>query len=382
MQLNHKNLISGYCILSAKVNSRIFTPPLDSRTTMYQLITQLFHQLPPEAAHQLAIKMLRYLPANNVIADLDLSLFSQHLMGLNFPHPLGLAAGFDKNAEVFDKLGRLGFSFLEVGSITPRPQAGNAKPRVFRIKEQQAIINRYGFNSKGLSYAAKQLARHPRTCITGINLGKNKDTVDPVDDFLIGAKALADKADFFTINVSSPNTPGLRDLQSAAALAPIIDGVQAIIKQTARNIPLFVKISPDMTREQEKSLVEFLVDKAITGIIISNTTIQRDGITNSIHANEAGGLSGPPLYQLSTEMLRRINTITQGHLVLIGSGGICSGADAYEKLCAGASLLQIYTAFVYQGPLVIRRILLELHAILTKAGIKSIREIIGSARHI
>ncbi|MFU8797618.1 MAG: dihydroorotate dehydrogenase (quinone) [Gammaproteobacteria bacterium] len=309
-------------------------------------MVRLLHLLPPELAHDTAIKLLRFFPVKNIIADIDTKDLAQTLLGLHFPHPLGLAAGFDKHGDVSDKLGQLGFSFLEVGSVTPRPQPGNLKPRVFRVPEQHAIINRFGFNSKGLDYMQHKLEKRPRTCITGINLGKNKDSIHAEEDFVLGAQRLDKHADYFTINVSSPNTPGLRDLQTPNALEPIIREIRGVTQK-----PLFVKLSPDMALSQEKTLVEFLAEK-IDGIIVSNTTMV-----------EGGGLSGPPLKQRSTDMLRRVYTITQGRIVLIGCGGISSGADAYEKLCAGAQLLQIYTAFIYQGPAVIRRILLELKAL-------------------
>jgi len=346
---------------------------------MYSFVTQCLHSLPPETAHDISIKMLRYLPVSNVIANLDLNEFSQDLLGMHFTHPIGLAAGFDKHAEVFDKLGRLGFSFVEIGSITPRPQPGNPKPRLFRLTEQQAIINRYGFNSKGLGYAKNQLKKYQRACITGVNLGKNKETINYIDDFLKGAETLIDHADYFTINVSSPNTPGLRDLQTAETLAPIIDGMRAIMEQQSTLVPLFVKISPDMTFAQETALIEFLTEKAVDGIIISNTTIQRNGVEKSIYRSEQGGLSGPPLQSCTTEMLKRAYKITQGRLLLIGCGGIRSGQDAYEKLCAGANLIQLYTAFIYQGPLVLKRILVELKTLFANNNIKNITEIIGSA---
>jgi dihydroorotate dehydrogenase len=336
---------------------------------MYPLLTWFLHKLPPEAAHHAAIKLLRIFPVENVAHNIDTRLLAQELMGLYFSHPLGLAAGFDKDAEVFDKLGQIGFSFVEIGSVTPRPQPGNPKPRLFRLTEQQAIINRYGFNSQGLDCVAENLQRYPRTCITGINLGKNKETVEAIDDFLLGAEKLAAQANYFVINVSSPNTPGLRDLQNPIVLEPIIDGIKKLSA-----VPLLVKISPDMTIEQESALIEFLVKKNIDGIIVSNTTVSRAGVKST----ETGGLSGPPLYELSTVVLKRVYRITQGRIVLIGCGGISSGQDAYEKLCAGADLLQFYTAFIYQGPQVIRRILLELKALFERDGIKNIREIIGS----
>lgn len=343
---------------------------------MYQLPTRMLQILPAEVAHHAAIKLLRFAPTFNLLRGLDTSLFSQQLMGINFPHPLGLAAGFDKDAEVFDKLGQLGFSFVEVGSITPRPQPGNPKPRLFRLLEQQAIINRYGFNSKGINYAANNLQRYPHTCIVGVNLGKNKETINYVDDFLLGAEILAKHADYFTINVSSPNTPGLRDLQTPEALDPIIDGIRAILQQQNRTIPLLIKISPDMTLAQLTPLIEFLMVKGVDGVIITNTTTDREGVEISEYGRESGGLSGPPLKNRSTAMLRNVFNITQGKIALIGCGGISSGQDAYEKLCAGANLLQLYTSFIFQGPLVIRRVLLELQALLIKKGVKNIKEIV------
>lgn len=345
---------------------------------MYQFLTRMLRMLPPEMAHHAAIKMLRIFPAYNVIKNLDASIFSQQLMGMKFVHPLGLAAGFDKDAEVFDKLGQLGFSFIEVGSITPRAQPGNPKPRLFRLSDQQAIINRYGFNSKGLDYVTNNLQRYPRTCTVGINLGKNKNTINYVDDFLLGAEALAKYADYFTINVSSPNTPGLRDLQTSEALDPVIDGVRAIFRSQNRSVPLLIKISPDLNLYQLTSLVEFLLLKTVDGIIVTNTTTSREGIQTSKFASEQGGLSGQPLKNRSTEMLRSVFNITRGKITLIGCGGISSGQDAYEKLCAGANLLQLYTSFIFQGPLVIRRILLELRELLETKGVKNIQEIIGS----
>ncbi len=345
---------------------------------MYSLATKALHLLPPETAHDITIKILQWLPVYNVIKNLDLQEFSQDILGMHFKHPIGLAAGFDKHAEVFNKLGQLGFSFVEVGSITPKPQYGNPKPRLFRLTEHQAIINRYGFNSKGLEYAANQLQKQVHTCITGINLGKNKDTSNDAEDFLKGAEKLINQADYFTVNVSSPNTPGLRDLQTATALLPIITGIRQIMQQHSRTIPLFIKVSPDMSLEQETTLFEFLTEQAIDGIIISNTTTRRIGVETHLNSAIQGGLSGPPLRALSNAMLQRAYKITRGRVILMGCGGISSGKDIYEKLCAGANLVQLYTAFVYQGPSILKRVLLELKMLLVKNGIKNITEIIGS----
>jgi dihydroorotate dehydrogenase len=343
----------------------------------YKCVTAILNQLPPEIAHDLSIKLLRTFPVKNVLANLDVSGLSQSLMGMDFIHPIGLAAGFDKQAEVFDQLGKLGFSFLEVGSVTPKPQFGNPRPRLFRLPKQQAIINRYGFNSKGLSYFAKHLQKYQHTCVVGVNLGKNKDSVNYCDDFLQSAEVLIENADYFTINLSSPNTPGLRELQHPEAIKPVIDGIAEISLRKEKKIPIFIKISPDMTIKQETTLAEFLLEQPITGIIISNTTVARNGVEGSRYANEQGGLSGQPLKTPSTEMLRRIYRIVSKRLMLIGCGGINSGQDAYEKLRAGADLLQIYTAFVYEGPLVIRKILLELKSLMARDGVTNIREVIG-----
>lgn len=345
---------------------------------MHSFATKLLHQLPPETAHDLAIKVLRFLPVKNIVANLDLGMFAQDIMGLHFAHPLGLAAGFDKHAEVFDRLGQLGFSFVEIGSVTPRSQPGNPKPRLFRLAEYQAIINRYGFNSKGMAYVAQQFQQRKKTCVTGINLGKNKDTNDPIEDFIKGAEQLAAYADYLVVNVSSPNTPGLRDMQSSTVLGPMIDKIKNIIAQQHRTIPLFIKLAPDLGIDQEAALVEFLVAKKVEGIITSNTTLSREGVEKSNYAQEMGGLSGPALMTRSTEQLKRIYQITRGRCVLIGCGGISSGRDAYEKLRAGANLLQLYTAFVYQGPWVIKRVLTELKQLLERDGVKSLQEIIGS----
>ncbi len=332
----------------------------------YHLISHFLHWLPPELAHNVAIQLLRYFPVKNQIADLDLHPFSQDRMGIHFPHPIGLAAGFDKQGDVFHKLGQLGFSFLEIGSVTPKPQAGNPRPRLFRLPEQQAIINRYGFNSKGLNYMLNKLTTLKRTCITGINLGKNKQTIHDIDDFILGVNMLGDQADYLTLNISSPNTPGLRDLQNPLILQPLLKEVNRILRQKKRNIPLLVKLSPDMPLQEERRLVEFLVEQGIGGIIVSNSLFV-----------EQGGLSGEPLKAKSTEMLKRVHLITEGKIPLIGCGGIASGQDAFEKLLAGAHLLQIYTAFVYQGPAIISRILKELNALFCEKGITHIQEITG-----
>lgn len=343
---------------------------------MFRLATSLFHLLPPETAHHLAIKMLRYFPVHNVLTNIDISKLHQEYFGRQFIHPIGLAAGFDKDAEVFDKLGNLGFSFLEIGSVTPEPQPGNPKPRLFRLPECQGIINRYGFNSIGIKKVSENLQRYKKTCITGVNLGKNKNTNE--DDFITGAAALAKYADYLTINVSSPNTPGLRDLQKPEFLKPMLAGIKNIIHQQSLKIPLFVKLSPDMNSSEETELITFLTEENIDGIIISNTTTNKE-FAKGKYRSESGGLSGTPLREPSTAMLRRAYKITQGKILLIGCGGINSGQAAYEKLQAGANLLQLYTAFIYQGPHILPRVITELNNLLDRDGVKNVGEVIGKS---
>jgi len=346
---------------------------------MSNVMLKLLHRLPPEHAHHTAIKLLKYFPIKNVIEDLHLNEFSQTNRGMHFFHPIGFAAGFDKDAEVFHQLGAMGFSFVETGTVTPNPQPGNAKPRVFRIPEKEAIINSYGFNSKGAANAAMNIQKKNPQGILGVNLGVNKESKNPIDDFIKGAEIFISlqKAHYFTINVSSPNTPGLRDLQKPEYLKEIITGVKSVINQKNYTIPLWVKLSPDMPLEEETRLIEFLSMHSIDGIIISNTTVARPELTQTHWENVRGGLSGKPLKSLSTLMLKRAYQITRGHIPLIGCGGISTGADAFEKICAGANLLQLYTSFIYHGPMVLRAILMDLKKLFIQHGIKNITEIIG-----
>lgn len=338
---------------------------------LYKLLRPMLFALPPETAHELVIRALSLglVPAQPKVSDARLNV---RLAGMNLPNPIGLAAGFDKNAAALGHIFTQGFGFAEVGTITPKPQAGNPKPRVFRLKDHEAVINRLGFNNEGLSAAAAQLAR-PQHGIVGANIGKNKDSNDAVADYVAGLKGVLALADYVTVNISSPNTAGLRDLQQKDALSDLLDALLETRASHASSTPLFVKIAPDMDERQLEDVVALAMQKGISGLIISNTTLARpDGIRQ-----EAGGLSGRPLFAPSTQLLRTAYRISEGKLPLIGVGGIASAEDAYAKIRAGASAVQLYTALIYQGFDLVTRIKLGLLERLERDGFSSISEAIG-----
>ena len=344
----------------------------------YDLVDPLLRMLEPEAAHAVTLRALkrRLVPRPRLAPD---PILGQELWGLNFSNPVGLAAGFDKNAEVPDALLRLGFGFVEIGSVTPQPQPGNPRPRVFRLSADEAIINRLGFNSEGIEAVAARLARRDRAGVVGVNLGKNRDTADAADDYAKGAGALAQYADYIVCNVSSPNTPGLRALQGPAALGDLVARVQLVMMAAGlrRSPPLLLKIAPDLTPDQSREIAALALQLGVAGLIVSNTTVARPADLKSSHRHESGGLSGRPLFALSTGVLREIHRSTRGTLKLIGVGGISSGADAYAKIRAGASLVQLYTALVYRGPGLIGAICRDLAARLRRDGFGHIGEAVG-----
>ena len=296
--------------------------------------------------------------------------------GRALPNPVGLAAGFDKNAEVPDAMLDLGFGLVEIGSVTPRPQEGNPRPRLFRLTADRAVINRMGFPGQGLDAARSRLAARPRRGFVGVNVGANKDTTDRAADYVIGCAALAPYADYLVCNVSSPNTPGLRNLQGRAELGDLLKRVQDAI--AAKPVPLVVKIAPDATDDDLDDIVTVCRGLRIDGIIVGNTTLSRPASLRSSRREEAGGLSGPPLMSLSTEVLRRTAQRTEKQFPLIGCGGIASGADAYAKIRAGATLVQLYSSMVYDGPPLIRRIKDELAALLARDGFANVNEAVGA----
>ena len=338
---------------------------------MFAVLRPLLFALDPERAHALTLIALRsgLLPA----AAPDDPILRTSLAGLDLPNPIGLAAGFDKNAEVPDAMLRLGFGFVEAGTVTPLPQAGNPRPRIFRLVEERAVINRLGFNNAGLEAAALKLRhRAGRPGIVGANIGANKDTVDRAADYVAGVRACAAAASYLTVNISSPNTPGLRALQDRAALGDLVARVLEARGSVAT--PVFVKVAPDLMPAQIDDIARVALDLGLDGLIVSNTTLGRDGVTST----EAGGLSGAPLFALSTAILRSFRTATGGALPLIGVGGVSSGEQAYAKLRAGASAVQLYTALIYEGPGVVQRIKRELAELLRRDGFGSIAAVVGT----
>lgn len=319
------------------------------------LATSLFRRLPPETAHQATIVALQLMPAPKPPRD-DPRL-AVRAFGLDFPNPIGLAAGFDKNAEVPDAMLAMGFGFAEVGTLTPRPQAGNARPRVFRLAEDRGIVNRYGFNNVGHTLAYERLlARRSRGGIVGVNIGANKDAADRIADYERGIAAFSELASYFTVNVSSPNTPGLRDLQEKNALSELLARVLSARERARRRRPVLLKIAPDLSLEQLDDVVSVARAREIDGMIVSNTTLARPQTLASPFAKEAGGLSGAPLFDLSTKMLAETFLRVERQFPLIGVGGVGSAAAALAKIEAGASLVQLYSALVYEGPGLVLRI--------------------------
>ncbi|MGB0498973.1 MAG: quinone-dependent dihydroorotate dehydrogenase [Rubricella sp.] len=332
-------------------------------------------RLDPETAHGLALKALRLglAPQPGPITSARLRT---RLAGLDLPNPLGLAAGFDKNAEAIGPLSQAGFGFIEVGAITPRAQPGNPRPRLFRLSEDRAVINRFGFNNAGMEAAVERLAA-PRAGIVGLNLGANKDSADRAGDYATVLARLGPYVDFATVNVSSPNTEKLRDLQGRDALSALLDRVMETRACLDRPIPVFLKIAPDLTDVEIADVAQVALAARISGIVATNTTLSREGL-KSPHAKEAGGLSGAPLFERSTAVLARLYRETGGTLPLIGVGGIASGADAYAKVRAGASAIQLYSALVYGGLSLVKRILDDLEDLLARDGFATVAEAVGA----
>ncbi len=348
------------------------------------MLTKLLHCLDPERAHRTAIKGLR-LGLTGSRTNKAWPRLATSVAGLALPNPLGLAAGFDKNAEALLGLSRLGFGWLEVGTITPKPQAGNPTPRMFRLPDDRALINRLGFNNQGLEAAKKRLARRrPSFGIVGANIGANKTSNDPISDYATCLDGLYSLADYFTINVSSPNTPGLRDLQGRAKLATLLEhlmATRAALEPASGRKPLLLKIAPDLAPEDEADIAEVALERGIDALIICNTTIDRPEDLRHPNQTETGGLSGRPLFEPSTEQIRRFYRLTGAKIPLIGVGGIDSGERAYAKIKAGASALQLYTGFIYGGPALIPAILNDLDRCLERDGFSDLQPAIGSEQH-
>jgi dihydroorotate dehydrogenase len=337
------------------------------------LAMPLLRRMEAERAHGLAILAMRLgLAAENPRADPP--SLATSVAELAFTNPIGLAAGFDKDAVALRALMRMGFGFVEAGTVTPRPQAGNPRPRLFRLAEDGAVINRMGFNNAGIAAFTARLAAMRRIVPVGANIGVNKDGADPERDYADLLRAVAPLADYVTVNVSSPNTPGLRDLQSEARLAAILSAMRAAVPVAP---PIFVKVAPDLSVAGLEAVVETAVTHGIAGLILTNTTIGRPASLRAAAAAEAGGLSGKPLFDLSTAMLARARLMARGRLALIGVGGVGSGAEALAKIQAGADLVQVYTAFTYSGPKVIARIKADLTRALKMAGVTRVAQVVG-----
>ncbi|QDI76153.1 MULTISPECIES: quinone-dependent dihydroorotate dehydrogenase [Leisingera] len=343
-----------------------------------KLALAAMHRIDPEAAHGLSIKALTMglAPAPGPVTSARLRTT---LAGIELPNPVGLAAGYDKNAEALAPLARSGFGFIEVGAATPRPQPGNPKPRLFRLTEDKAAINRFGFNNEGMEAIGMRLSQRPSDAVIGLNLGANKDSADRAADF---AKVLAHcgaHLDFATVNVSSPNTEKLRDLQGKAALSALLAGVIETRNSLSRRVPVFLKIAPDLDRAGIEDIAAVAVETGIDAVIATNTTLSRDGL-HSAHRDEAGGLSGAPLFEKSTRVLAQLSELLDGTVPLVGVGGISTAEQAYAKICAGASAVQFYTAMVYGGLSLAGDIARGLDELLARDGFDNVAQAVGTKR--
>lgn len=337
--------------------------------------TALLRRFDPETAHRMALLALKVAPLPTPPADDP--VLATTVGRLRLSNPVGLAAGFDKDGEALRSLARLGFGFVECGSVTPRPQPGNPKPRLFRLDEDQAVINRMGFNNRGLEAFADRLGRRPRGTVIGANLGANKATDDKAADYVAGLRRLRGLADYVTVNVSSPNTPGLRDLQGRAALDDLLGRLAEA--RSDDPTPVFLKIAPDLTPDDLAQIAEVALASGISGIIATNTMLSREGL-KSASRGEAGGLSGAPLFEKSTRVLAQLSQLTHGLLPLIGVGGISSAEQAYQKIRAGASAVQLYTAMVYRGISLIPEVARGLDALLARDGFATVAMAVGTDR--
>lgn len=341
-----------------------------------QVGLRLLHRFDPETAHGMALTALRFglAPSTGTVTSTRLRTT---LAGMTLANPVGLAAGFDKNATALRPLSRAGFGFIEVGAATPRPQAGNPKPRLFRLTQDRAVINRFGFNNDGMMAIAERLKDRPRDAVIGLNLGANKDSENRAADFATVLATCAAHLDFATVNVSSPNTEKLRDLQGKDALSALLAGVMETRNGLDRPIPIFLKIAPDLTDGEIMDVAEVALGSGIDGLIATNTTLDRDGLT-SAHRDEKGGLSGRPLFEKSTRVLTQLYRATEGKLPIIGVGGIASADDAYAKIKAGASAVQLYSALTYEGLSLVPRIAQGLDDLLKRDGFATVTDAVGS----
>ncbi len=346
---------------------------------MYSLFKPFIFKIDPEMAHNLAIKTLKYnfLPEDIFKVENE-SILETKIFNNKIKNPIGLAAGFDKSAEVYNSLFRFGFGFIEVGTITPKQQYGNPKPRVFRLENDRALINRLGFNNDGLEKVSNRLRNNSPNGFLGINIGPNKDSKNRIDDYLKCIDEISMFADYITINISSPNTPGLRDFHDKSTLQNLLNNIDKFTKKNKIQKPLALKVSPDIAESEIGYIIDSIKKFNISGVIISNTTDKNRENLSGSYRSEEGGLSGEPLGKISNDLIKKFYKETKGDITIIGVGGINSGMTAYEKLKSGASLLQLYTGMIYEGPGIVKKIKTELIDILEKEKIKNVSEIVGT----
>jgi dihydroorotate dehydrogenase len=352
---------------------------------LFKLARPALTFLDPERAHGATIRALKLGFARTIPRRPDDPILATKVWNLSFPNPVGLAAGFDKHAEVCDAALALGFGFVEAGTVTPRPQPGNFGQRLYRLAGDEAVINRFGFNSHGIApFVANLARRRSRPGIVGANVGKNRDTTDGAADYIAGIEAVGALADYLVVNISSPNTPGLRALQARAQIEGLLARVQEFRRREAAGVrpPLLVKVGPDLDETEVRDIAEVALASGVDGLIIGNTTVARPATLKSPDRNAPGGLSGKPLFAPSTACLAAMYRFTEGRIPIIGCGGIANGADAYAKIRAGASLVQLYSALVFQGPGLVGRIKSELAALLRKDGFATVANAVGADRRL
>ena len=346
---------------------------------MFSNLRSLIFKLDPETAHNLAIKSLKFNFVTNILKEReDEKLFETQLFNKTINNPIGIAAGFDKNAEVYNQLFKLGFGFVEVGTITPLSQYGNSKPRVFRLVEDEALINRLGFNNYGAEDVLMRIKKNPQTGLLGVNIGPNKDTKNRLEDYLIGLRTFQELADYITINISSPNTENLRDFHNQSKLNKLLKDIEAEKKKLNSKVPIVIKIAPDINDVDIEKISEVLLDNNIEAVIISNTSdVTRENLKD-IQKHQKGGLSGKPIEDRSNFLINKFYKNLKNKIKIIGVGGVDSGLSAYKKFLSGADLIQLYTGMVYKGPNIVNLIKNDLSELLLKDGVKNFKEIIGN----
>ena len=345
---------------------------------LFNIFKFFLYKIEPEKAHKLSIVLINKYFAKMPLSSnyLDKNLY-QKIFNLSFDNPLGLAAGFDKNAEIYNQVDKFGFGFTEIGTITPKPQEGNLKPRVFRLIQDKAIINRLGFPNEGMNEITKKMKKNIPKGICGVNIGPNKENATSIDDYLLCFDQFFELASYIVINISSPNTPKLRSLHNNEKITELIDAIKKRRAEKKSNVPIILKVSPDIEEDKIEGICNILLEKSIDGVILTNTTIRNKSSLSSEHRIQDGGLSGEPLNEISNKIIQKFYLRLGRSIPIIGAGGVSSGATAYEKIKSGASLLQLYTALIYEGPYVAKKINKELSNLIKLNGYNNISEVIG-----